>query len=730
MAFDPTRFDSDSFYGGRCRAPLDHFGCTPWRGGLFFRTFRPNVHCVGLIDARTGERVADMKAVDRQGLFELHLPDTDTPFPYRYRMVSGSHSWELEDHYSFGPVLGELDRYLMGEGNHLEAYRKLGAHPCSRDGVDGVAFALWAPNALRVSVVGSFNNWDGRPHLMQQFATGGIWELFVPRLVAGDLYKFEIQGMDGGLLALKADPFAFRGEVAPGSASIVHGLPDFNWRDGDWMANRHRANSHQAPISIFEVHLGSWRRKPDGSFLTYSELADQLIPYVKELGYTHIQLLPISEHPYYASWGYQPLGLFAPTGRYGRPEDFKAFVDATHRAGLGVFLDWVPAHFPEDAHGLSAFDGTHLYEHADPRQGRQQDWGTLIYNYGREEVRNFLIANALFWLDQYHLDGLRVDAVASMLYLNYSRKEGEWVPNRYGGKENLESIDFLRRLNEVAYARFPDIVMIAEESTAWPGVSRPTSAGGLGFGLKWDMGWMHDSLRYLGRHMLHRRWHHDEITFSMLYRDAENFVLPLSHDEVVHGKKSLLWRMPGTREEQFANLRLLYAWQFALSGKKMLFMGGEFAQDHEWDHNRALDWHLLEYAPHQGIRNLVRDLNALYKSEPSMHEGDCGPGGFRWIDCADRKNSVLALSRHDRWGNPGVLAVLNLSGSPRDNYRVGVPMPGIHKELLNTDSAFYGGWNHGNLGEAGTEDLPAHGHPQSLSLTLPPLSALFLKNAT
>ncbi|MDR1840631.1 MAG: 1,4-alpha-glucan branching protein GlgB [Holophagales bacterium] len=728
MTFDPNRFDSEEFYGGFCHDPMADFGCHAWKGGLFFRAFRPNVDTVALIDARNDTVVAKFKRTDPEGLFELHLADQAEPFPYRLRMTSGSHSWELEDHYSFGPVLGELDRYLMGEGNHLEAYRKLGAHLCKKNGVDGVAFALWAPNARRVSIVGSFNNWDGRCHLMQQYAMNGIWELFIPRLTPGDFYKFEIQGLNGKLMPLKSDPFAFRSELAPNNASIVHGLPEFEWRDEGWMKNRHRNNSHTAPISVFEAHLGSWRRKEDGSFLSYLELAEQMVPYVKHLGYTHIQLLPVSEHPLYASWGYQPLGLFAPTGRYGKPEDFKTFVDAAHRAGIGIFLDWVPAHFPEDSHGLAFFDGTHLYEHADPRQGRQQDWGTLIYNYGREEVSNYLIANALFWLDQFHIDGLRVDAVASMLYLNYSRREGEWIPNRYGGKENLESIAFLRRLNEVAYAKFPDVMMIAEESTAWPGVSRPTSTGGLGFGLKWDMGWMHDTLRYLGRHMLHRRWHHDEITFSMLYRNAENFVLPLSHDEVVHGKKSLLWRMPGSREEQFANLRLLYAWQFALSGKKMIFMGGEFAQDHEWDHTRALDWHLLQYHPHQGVSNLIRDLNKLYKSEVSLYEGDCEPGGFRWIDCADRKNNVLALVRHDLHGAPGVVVVLNLSGATRDNYRVGVPQSGVYKELLNTDSAYYGGWNHGNLGELETENIPAHHHQQSLRMTLPPLSALFLKN--
>ena len=727
MTFDPGRFNSEIFYRGFCHDPMADFGCKPWKGGLFFRTFKPSVDSVDLVDARDGDVLAAFKRADAEGMFELYVPDRPNLFPYRLRMTSGSHSWELEDHYAFGPVLGELDRYLMGQGNHLELYRKLGAHPCQKDGVEGTAFALWAPNARRVSIVGSFNNWDGRCHLMQQYAMNGIWELFIPRVGPGDFYKYEIIGLNGKMLPLKADPFAFRTEHPPNTACMVYGLPNFDWKDDEWMRERHKRNSHVAPISIFEVHLGSWRRKWDGCFLNYLELAEELIPYVQDLGYTHIQLMPVAEHPFYASWGYQPLGLFAPTARYGRPEDFKVFVDAAHRVGIGVFLDWVPAHFPEDAYGLSFFDGTHLYEHADPRQGRHQDWGTLIYNYGRDEVCNFLIANALFWLDQYHIDGLRVDAVASMLYLNYSRQEGQWIPNRYGGKENIEAINFLRRLNETAYAKFPGIVMIAEESTAWSGVSRPTATGGLGFGLKWDMGWMHDTLRYLGRHMLHRRWHHNEITFSMLYRHAENFVLPLSHDEVVHGKKSLLWRMPGSREEQFANLRLLYAWQFALSGKKMLFMGGEFAQDHEWNHNFALDWHLLQYYPHQGIANLVRDLNKLYKAEYSLHEGDCEAGGFRWIDCSDYKNNVLALIRHDKHGTPGVVVILNLSGAVRDNYRVGVPLSGTYKELLNTDSAYYGGFNHGNLGEKKTEDIPAHCHQYSLNLTLPPLSALFLK---
>jgi 1,4-alpha-glucan branching enzyme len=595
-----------------------------------------------------------------------------------------------------------------------------------REGVPGVDFAVWAPDARRVSVVGPFNNWDGRRHLMRRFAATGVWELFVPGMVPGDLYKFELKGRNGRLLPLKADPFAFRCEPAPGTASVVAPEPAHAWSDAGWMAERWRRNRYDAPISCYEVHLGSWRRREDGGFLSYRELADQLIPYVQAMGFTHLQLMPVSEHPFYPSWGYQPLGMFAPTNRYGSPDDFREFVDRCHQGGLGVLLDWVPAHFPADTHGLGEFDGTHLYEHADPRKGRHMDWGTLIYNYGRTEVQNFLIANALYWLDRFHIDGLRVDAVASMLYLDYSRKAGQWIPNRYGGRENLEAVAFLRRLNEVVYAQFPDVLTVAEESTAWPMVSRPTSVGGLGFGFKWNMGWMHDTLGYMGRNMLYRKYHQGEITFSMLYNDAENFVLPLSHDEVVHGKKSLLWRMPGTRWEQFANLRLLFAYQFVHPGKKLLFMGGEFAQDHEWDHNQALAWHLLQYEPHQGVRALVGDLNALYRELPALHQQDCDVKGFQWIDCEDRKNCILSLLR---WGADGsfLAAVLNFTAKPQDRYRVGVPAPGLYQEALNTDSTRYGGQNFGNQGEVRTEPVPMHGFPQSVVLTLPPLGAVFLR---
>ena len=722
-------FDFQAFLNGDCSDPAAVFGMRTLPGhGLEVRAFLPRATRVELLKCLGGEVVAELRMAHPEGIFEAVLPRHKKPFPYRFRVHGWGDPLELDDPYRFPSALGELDIYLMAEGTHLRLYEKLGAHPTVREGVRGVEFAVWAPNARRVSVVGQFNNWDGRRHLMRRFAASGVWELFVPGLAAGDLYKFELKSADGRMLPLKADPFAFRCEPAPGTASVVHDPQPYAWADGPWMAGRWQHNRHTAPISLYEVHLGSWRRKADGGFMSYLELADELIPYAQEMGFTHLQLLPVSEHPFYASWGYQPLGMFAPTGRYGSPEEFKAFVDRCHQAGLGVLLDWVPAHFPSDAHGLADFDGTHLYEHADPRKGRHMDWGTLIYNFGRTEVQNFLIANALFWLDQFHVDGLRVDAVASMLYLDYSRKAGQWLPNRYGGRENLEAVAFLRRLNEVVYAHFPDTCTVAEESTAWPMVSRPTSIGGLGFGFKWNMGWMHDALIYFGRNMLHRKYHQGEITFSMLYNDAENFVLPLSHDEVVHGKKSLLWRMPGSRWEQFANLRLLFAYQFIHPGKKLLFMGGEFGQDSEWDHNKALDWPLLQYGPNQGLRALVGDLNALYRGLPALHELDCEARGFQWIDCEDRKNCILSLLRKAGDGS-FVVAVLNFTGMPQNGYRVGVPAAGRYLEVLNSDSERYGGQNFGNGGAVETAPVAMHGYAQSLALTLPPLAAVFLRLA-
>ena len=623
------------------------------------------------------------------------------------------------------PILGELDLHLLAEGTHRRAYEHLGAHPRERKGVRGVAFAVWAPNAKNVAVVGDFNEWKAQAHPLRH-AGGGYWEAFVSGAEKGQRYKFQIEAANGLLVPLKADPFAFLLEYPPDTASVVHGLPEFPWSDQLWMEERWKHNRHDAPMAIYEVHLGSWMRRDDGNFLNYRELAEKLVPYAKSMGFTHLQLLPIMEHPYYGSWGYQPLGLFAPTTRYGSPEDFAAFVDAAHRAELGVLLDWVPAHFPEDPHGLAQFDGTCLYEHEDPRQGRHQDWGTLIYNFGRPEVKNFILSSALFWLDRFHVDGLRVDAVASMLYRDYSRKADEWVPNRFGGRENLEAVTFLRSLNETLYAEFPDTFTVAEESTSWPLVSAPTNLGGLGFGFKWDMGWMNDTLHYFQRTMLHRRWHQDEITFGMTYHRSENFVLPLSHDEVVHSKGSLLRKMPGTRWEQFANLRLLLGWMYAHSGKKLLFMGAEMAPDSEWDHMKGLDWNLLEYPPHQGVQSLVRDLNWLHQHQPSLHQRDCEPGGFTWIDCQDRANCILAVLRQGNDPARPVVVVLNFTAQPQQGYRVGVPLPGQWKEILNTDSEVYGGQNIGNLGIPLATTSPHHGQPCSLELTLPPLGALFL----
>jgi 1,4-alpha-glucan branching enzyme len=623
------------------------------------------------------------------------------------------------------PVLGELDRWLLAEGTHRRAYQKLGAHPTRLGDVDGTAFAVWAPNARRVTVVGDFNYWNPDAHPLVCFGAPGVWEGFVPGALAGHSYKLCIDGPDGRRLPLKADPFALRSESFPGTSSIVHGLREYDWHDGDWMRGRGGKQRHVSPISIYEVHLGSWRLKPDGTFLNYRDVGQELARYASDLGFTHVELLPLNEHPLYASWGYQPLGLFSPTGRYGLPEDLKAFVEALHAAGVGVILDWVPAHFPRDEHGLSLFDGTHLYEHADPRQGSHPDWGTLVYNYGRNEVQNFLIANALYWMDEFHIDGIRVDAVASMLHLDYSRRPGEWVPNRYGGRENLEAAQFLKRLNEVVYGEFPDAMTLAEESTTWPGVTRPTSAGGLGFGFKWNMGWMHDTRDFLKIPMPARSAHQDLLTFSMSYKDSENYVLPLSHDEVVHGKLSLLVGMAGTREEQFANLRLWYAWQWIHAGKKLLFMGGEFAQDREWVYDSMLDWHLLAHAPHVGVQNVVRDLNRLYRTTPALYEGETQPSGFSFIDAEDRAGSVLTVLRRGDDDDALVVAVLNFSGVVHDGYRVGVPLPGKWLEVMNTDAAHYGGNNVGNMGGVTASPVARHGCAQSLEITVPALGALF-----
>lgn len=606
-------------------------------------------------------------------------------------------------------------------------YRVLGAHRAERAGEAGFVFAVWAPNARRVSVVGDFNRWDGRAHPMAPRGGSGVWELFIPGLEAGENYKFELEGPDGHLLPLKADPVAFQAQLRPETASVLHGEPDFAWNDGAWMAARPAGDPRKKPMCIYEVHLGSWARGEHNRWLTYRELADRLIPYVREMGFTHVELLPVSEHPFDGSWGYQPTGLFAPTSRHGTPEDFHYFMESAHGAGIGVILDWVPGHFPVDGHGLGYFDGTHLYEHADPRQGFHQDWGTYIYNFGRSEVSAFLVANARFWLEKYHVDGLRVDAVASMLYLDYSRKPGEWIPNRYGGNENIEAIEFLRRMNETVYGIAPGVVTVAEESTAWPGVSHPTYAGGLGFGFKWNMGWMHDTLRYMQQDPIHRRYHHNDLTFGLLYAFTENFILPISHDEVVHGKGSLLGRMPGDEWQRFANLRAYLGFMWGHPGKKLLFMGSEFGQVGEWNYNASLDWHVLQYPVHSGVQKLVRDLNRAYREIPALHERDCEASGFEWIVSDDSDHSVIAWVRKGEKEGDIAVVVSNFTPVPRENYRLGVPCPGFYREVVNTDAAVYNGSNMGNAGGVEAREPGNHARPYALDLTLPPLATLILE---
>ncbi len=625
------------------------------------------------------------------------------------------------------PTIGEQDLHLFHEGSHLRAYRKLGAHLTEVAGVAGTSFAVWAPNAQTVSVIGDWNGWEKGRDELRPVGSSGLWQGFVPGVGDGARYKFHLVSRFQGYAVDKADPYGFRHELSPRTGSVVCDL-SYDWGDEGWMRQRVRRNALDAPTSIYELHLGSWRRSPDdpAGFLGYRELAPLLADHCERMGFTHVELMPVMEHPFYASWGYQCTGFFAPTCRYGTPQDFMFLVDTLHQRGVGVILDWVPAHFPADEHGLVYFDGTHLYEHADRRQGRHPDWGSEIFNYGRHEVRSFLLSSALFWLDAYHADGLRVDAVASMLYLDYSRKAGEWVANQYGGRENLEAIGFLRRLNEEVYREYPDVQTYAEESTSWPLVSRPLYVGGLGFGYKWDMGWMHDTLHYLHHDPIHRKFHHNELTFRTMYSSSENFVLPLSHDEVVHMKGSLLDKLPGQDQHRFSNLRLLYGWQHAQPGKKLLFMGGEFGQGREWNHDQSLDWHLLEVDRHQGVMAWVRDLNRLHAEEPALHARDCDPGGFEWVDCGDAEGSVVSMLRNGRQGDRPVLAVFNFTPLARGGYRIGVPRGGAWKERLNGDALEYGGGGAGNLGGVNAEPVQAHGRPFSVVLTLPPLSALFL----
>jgi 1,4-alpha-glucan branching enzyme len=704
---------------GRHGDPFRVLGPHDARKYCTLRSWQPQARAVEVVDV-DGELLAPMRRVHADGLFAARLPMPVAG--YQLRLHENGHSYVIDDPYRFASPFGDLDRHLMREGKLDNLADKLGAHPMQIEGVSGVHFALWAPNASRVSLVGLFNGWDGRRHPMRRHPSGGIWDIFIPGLCQGDYYKYELIDAAGKLLPLKADPFARYMEQAPGNASIVHS-DDYQWQDGDWLAARRGSSTLDQAMSIYEVHLGSWRRHADNNRpLDYRELATSLVDYVDEMGYTHIELLPVSEHPFEGSWGYQPIGLFAPTSRFGKPEDFKFLIDRCHQRGIGVIMDWVPAHFPRDEFGLGQFDGSHLYEHADPRQGAHPDWGTLIFNFGKPEVVNYLVANAVFWVEEYHIDALRVDAVASMLYLDYSREDGEWIPNRYGGNENLEAVEFLRRMNERVHAA--GAITIAEESTAWPGVSHPVYAGGLGFSYKWNMGWMHDSLAYFGEDPVHRRYHQDKLTFGPLYAFSENFVLPLSHDEVVHGKGSMIRRMPGDRWQSFANLRLYYAFMYAHPGKKLLFMGGEFAQVREWNHNQSLDWHLLEQEDHAGVQQLLRDLNQFYRGTPALHQLDFSDEGFEWIDCSDTEQCVIAFVRHGKEPSQLAVAVCNMTPVVRGNYRIGVPQPGRYLERINSDADLYGGSGIGNLGAVETEPVCEHGREQSLNLVLPPLATL------
>ncbi|ULB09384.1 1,4-alpha-glucan branching protein GlgB [Cereibacter azotoformans] len=646
--------------------------------------------------------------------------------PYRLRAEGHGAVWEFEDPFRFGPVLGELDEYLLGEGTHRRLWQVLGAHPIRHEGVEGTHFAVWAPNAQRVSVVGHFNIWDGRRHPMRRRGPTGVWETFLPGVGEGAAYKYEIRGPGGELLPLKADPVGFGSEHPPRTASVVRALGQRDWQDVDWMAARAARHSVEAPISIYEVHLGSWKRGDGGRMLSYTELARDLVDYAADMGFTHIELMPISEHPFDGSWGYQPVGLFAPTIRHGTPDGFRALVEAAHAKGLGVLIDWVPGHFPTDAHGLGRFDGTPLYEHADPREGFHQDWNTLIYNFGRTEVANWLTSNALYWLEDYHIDGLRVDAVASMLYRDYSRKAGEWVPNPDGGRENYEAIDLLRRVNATVYGEDAGVMTVAEESTAFPGVSRPVDQGGLGFGFKWNMGWMNDTLDYMSRDPVHRRHHHHQMTFSLHYAWSENYILPISHDEVVHGKGSMIAKMPGEGAEKFANLRAYYGYMWTHPGKKLLFMGCEFAQGREWNHAAELEWQQLDHPLHRGVQSLVRDLNRLYRTTPALHRNDARPEGFVWLEANDSDHSLYAFIRRGRVDEPMVVAAMNFTPVER-RIRLGLPAEGQWDEVLNTDAEIYGGGNRGNLGGVLSEPVHWHGQEHSALVTLPPLSTVIFR---
>jgi 1,4-alpha-glucan branching enzyme len=715
--------EAKSIAAGTCDDPFAILGPHMTEAGLAVRVFIPGADAVSLVD---GAHLADMERVHEAGIFTALVPGATAGLAYRLACRAGTVEWEMGDPYRFGPVIGPEDEHYFAEGTHLRLWEVLGAHVMAHEGAEGVHFAVWAPNAQRVSVVGDFNMWDGRRHVMRRRGSTGIWEIFMPGVGPGAAYKYELRTPAGEILPLKADPVGFGAEHAPATASIVRDIRGHEWRDGAWMAERQAAQAIDAPISIYEVHLGSWKRVPeDGNRpLSYLEHAAQLVPYARDMGFTHIELMPVSEHPFDGSWGYQPVGLYAPTIRYGTPEEFRQLVEAAHLAGLGLIIDWVPGHFPDDPHGLAWFDGTHLYEHADPREGLHPDWDTLVYNYGRREVANFLIANALYWLEEFHVDGLRVDAVASMLYRDYSRKADEWIPNAHGGRENLEAISLLQRMNEVAYGQHPGIATVAEESTAWGGVSRPTSAGGLGFGYKWNMGWMNDTLHYVARDPVHRRFHHHQITFGLYYAFSENFILPISHDEVVHGKGSLLARMPGEGAPKFANMRAYLGFMWAHPGKKLLFMGQEFAQGREWSHQTSLDWHLTDHPWHAGVQRLVKDLNRLYRETPALYERDCRADGFDWVEAGAATESVFAWMRYGEEGAAPILAITNFTPVGRSGWRVGVPWPGHWREVMNTDAEYYGGSGTGNLGGVNSEPRAWNGQDHSLLITLPPLTTL------
>ncbi len=715
----PLPADITALGTGRHGDPFRVLGAHTNGTGTWVHTVQPAAESVWFVPD-SGAAVPMPRVGD--GVFGVHVPHRDPSYRLRVSDRWGTHV--IDDPYRFPTTIGPLDEYLLGEGRHGELYNILGAHCLTVAGVAGVRFTVWAPNASRVSVVGDFNGWDGRHHPMRHHPSSGIWELFIPELLAGELYKYELLNADGHLLPLKSDPFARRCELRPATSCVVHDSRHV-WGDDAWMTAQ-RPQPLDGPMTTYEVHLGSWRRVVDDGNrpLTYRELADQLVPYVAEMGFTHVELMPVTEHPFDGSWGYQPIGLFAPTGRYGAPDDFKALIDRFHQAGIGVILDWVPAHFPRDEHGLAQFDGTALYEHVDPRRGAHPEWGTLTFNTGRAEVANYLLASALFWVREYHIDALRVDAVASMLYRDYSRNDGEWTPNEYGGNEDLETVALLRQINTAIHEA--GARTIAEESTAWPGVSRPVESGGLGFSLKWNMGWMNDTLEFMAKDPIHRRHHHNQLTFGLLYAWDENFVLPLSHDEVVHGKGSLLGRMPGDEWQRFANLRAYLAFMYAHPGKKLLFMGTEIAPFREWAYEESLDWHLLDHAPHRGMQTLVRDLNHLHTRHAPLHGSDFSADGFSWSRCDDADASVVAMFRHLPNGGPSVLSVSNFTPVPREGYRLGVPVSGIWREVLNTDAHEYGGSGVGNAGSATTEAQAAHGYSTSLALTLPPLATIYL----